>query len=147
MSDFATIKEIDDAARFSSQNIEIYEKQGIGRSVCALKDFVVDEIICSYGGRCFESDDAPESDYVLTLNKNLVIDGNPLFPESQGHIGNYINDANGPIRCGENNARFSVGRLKTPNGVKRVVWIKAQRPIVAKTDVLIPYGKNFWQSN
>jgi len=105
------------------------------------------QIVCTYGGRCFrDDDDVPQSNYLLGVKKGLVIDGNPLFPESSGHMGIYINDACGPIKTGDkNNVRFSLGWIQTSDGKKQVIWIRAKKHIAAGDELFLSYGSDFWK--
>ncbi len=146
---FASVDEIIASGKWQPNSVEVFSRNdAMGKSVCALKDFKTDEIVATYGGRFFEDDEnVPESDYLLSLKKGTVIDGNPSYPESAGHVGIFINDACGPINNGEtNNVYFSVGWIETNQGKKSVVWIKAKRKILLGEEFYLSYGKLFWKT-
>ncbi len=73
----------------------------------------------------------------------VAVDGNPSFEESKGHVGNFINDASGPIKDGsQNNVRFSLGYIQTKDGERRrVIWIRATKPI-KKGEIYLLFGMN-----
>lgn len=146
MSDFANIDEIRNSGKFSDDDVEVFlRNDGMGHSVRTKRNFKYNEIICSYGGRLTLKKDQPDTDFALVVSRLHVIDGNPEHAESQGHVGNFINDANGPIKCGQNNVVFSVGSIKTDQGRKKCVWIKAKQPLSCGTELFVSYGADYWK--
>mgnify|MGYP000210997584 CR=1 FL=1 len=145
MSSFASIEEIKKSLKFSDDGIEVFERSdGMGRSVRTKRNFKYNEILCSYGGKLISKEEQPDTDFALTISRSHVIDGSPQNKESHGHVGNFINDANGPIKCGQNNAVFSVGSIQTDEGRKKCIWIKSRHPIQSNTELFISYGAQYW---
>lgn len=74
--------------------------------------------------------------YIYFLKPNYVIDARN-FPKS---LGRYANDAKGLVRTKDtdNNARFE------PDGLR--VFLVAARDIQAGEEILVPYGKSYWNT-
>ena len=75
-----------------------------------------------------------ENGYIYYVNRNHVIDA-ASFKKS---LGRYANDARGIIKVKgvSNNAEYITQGLK--------VYIKATRDIAAGSEILVGYGKEYW---
>jgi len=72
--------------------------------------------------------------YVYYINRNHVIDATPY----KQYLGRYANDANGITRLKgiTNNCTYTIKDNK--------VFIKAIKNIVAGEEILVSYGKEYW---
>jgi uncharacterized protein len=72
--------------------------------------------------------------YVYYINRNRVIDAKPF----KQHLGRYANDANGiaKLKGVRNNSSYKVRNNK--------VFIKAIKHITAGEEILVSYGKGYW---
>jgi hypothetical protein len=138
--------------RVDLNGVEIFDRgDAMGKSVRTLRAFSRGEIVCSYGGReIVDWSQVHATDYAYQVSKNLIVDGNPKFPESNGHAGAFINDACGPIRSAGlvNNVYFSNGFVRAPDGGKlRAIWLRAKFNIPAGAELFLSYGQSYWQRN
>jgi len=74
--------------------------------------------------------------YIYYVSKNYVIDGQPFIKEKA----RYANDARGLTRIKgiTNNCRYTQ--------VKRKVFIEARKSITAGSEILVDYGKEYWDT-
>ena len=79
-------------------------------------------------------DDEAFNGYVFYINRNHVIDARP----NRTNPGRYANDANGifKIRGVANNAEYDIRNKK--------VYIRAIADINAGEEILVAYGKEYW---
>lgn len=141
-----TFEQILSTGKINVNDVQVFKRtDGMGKSVITKRKFKFNEIICTYGGKIMRKQDQANPDFALTIGKDLVVDGDPSLVESQGHVGNYINDAEGPIKCGVNNVIFCIGYIRLDDGTrKRCVWIKAKYAIEAGTELFVSYGRDYW---
>lgn len=143
----ASAADIAASGRLDPNGVEVFENpNGMGKSVRTTRVFEKDEIVCSYGGRKLQLGD--ETDYGFQMSTAIIVDGNPAFPESRGHVGIYINDATGPIKQpgAVNNVYFSVGNVRTPDrGTIPAIWLRAKKRLSANTELFVYYGKGYWR--
>ncbi len=146
MCSFATIDDILTSGKIDPSDVELFERtDGMGKSVKTKRPFKYNEIICSYGGKVMEIGDQPDTQFAFKVKSNVVVDGDPKHLESKGHVGNFINDATGPIKCGKNNVAFSIGYIKTAEGRKVCVWMKAKQFLPEGTELFVSYGRDYWK--
>lgn len=81
-------------------------------------------------------DDKEFNAYVFYITKHRVIDAKSVLKA----IARYANDAKGisQVKGMTNNAVYAVTKNK--------VYIKATRPIFAGEEILVSYGKEYWQA-
>jgi len=81
-------------------------------------------------------DDNGKNGYIYYINRNHVIDAKPFSKT----FGRYANDANGlkKLRLVKNNARYVIDNLR--------VYIEAVKDIPAGGEILVRYGKEYWDS-
>jgi len=79
-------------------------------------------------------DDNGKNGYIYYINRNHVIDAKPFSKT----FGRYANDANGlkKLRFVKNNARYVIDNLR--------VYIEAVKDIPAGGEILVRYGKEYW---
>ena len=79
-------------------------------------------------------DDNGKNGYIYYINRNHVIDAKPFSKT----FGRYANDANGlkKLRLVKNNARYVIDNLR--------VYIEAVKDIPAGGEILVRYGKEYW---
>ena len=79
-------------------------------------------------------DDNGKNGYIYYINRNHVINARPLTKT----FGRYANDAGGLKKIKElkNNARYVIDGLR--------VYIEATKDIVAGGEILVRYGKEYW---
>jgi len=72
--------------------------------------------------------------YVYYINRNRVVDAKPC----KQYLGRYANDANGiaKLKGVRNNSTYKVSNNK--------VFIKAIKKITAGEEILVSYGKEYW---
>ena len=111
--------------------------QGAGMGLYTTRDVSINSNICAYAGDILSLDELdrryPDDDgvYVLQLTKNTSIDAR----STQSCLGRYANSCdNSADAC---NVRFSKYR--------GVVSLKATKNISANTELLIKYGRDYWQ--
>ncbi|MER3499032.1 MAG: SET domain-containing protein-lysine N-methyltransferase [Chitinophagaceae bacterium] len=96
------------------------------------------ERIVEYKGRITSwkevSHDEGTNGYIFYVSKNLVLDAKPF----KKALARYANDANGLHRVPgiKNNATYEVD--------KGHVYIKATKNIQAGSEILVDYGKEYW---
>lgn len=132
------------ANRLPVHAVEVFDRgDALGAAVRALRPFRAGDVVCSFGGRVFPTDERHSSVYALQLNRKWILDGDPRWPESRGHVGALVNDAAGAVRCnnGQNNVRFSVSRL----GGRPAVLLRATRAINAGDELWVSYGRQYWR--
>ena len=78
--------------------------------------------------------DNGKNGYIYYINRNHVIDAKPLSRT----FGRYANDASGlkTLKSVKNNARYVVDNLR--------VYIEAVKDIPAGGEILVRYGKEYW---
>lgn len=143
----ATFAEVEASGRIDPSGVEVFDRgDEVGKSVRTTKSYRRDEIVCSYGGRLFPSSEPSDTLYAYLMNGKTVVDGDPRWPETQGHVGSFINDACGPVRndAVSNNVCFSNGFVLTSRGKVRAVWIKAKRDLPEGTELFLSYGRGYW---
>ncbi|HOV10483.1 MAG TPA: SET domain-containing protein [Bacteroidales bacterium] len=115
---------------------------GSGLGLWAAKDFKKGDVIVKYDGdkislkECERRNQNQEGygGYYLTLSKNRIIDAQyTLWAE-----GRYANDAAGLTRIKglRNNAKYQL--------IKREAFIVASRNIKAGEEILVSYGRSYW---
>ena len=79
-------------------------------------------------------DDSGKNGYIYYINRNHVINARPLTKT----FGRYANDAEGlkKIKETKNNARYVIDDLR--------VYIEATKDIEAGGEILVRYGKEYW---
>ncbi len=96
--------------------------------------------IVEYKGRVTTWDEVKEKEadnaYIMYVNRHHVINALPY----KKALARYANDAKGivKIRGLRNNAVYAT--------VKKKVYIKATRDIKAGEEILVDYGKSYWQT-
>jgi SET domain-containing protein len=111
---------------------------GAGKGLFTKKPIVKGSRIVEYKGIRTTwkevDDDNGKNGYIYYINRNLVIDAKPLTKT----LGRYANDANGlkKIKALTNNARYVVDESK--------VYIEAATDIPAGGEILVRYGKEYW---
>lgn len=124
-------------------------KPEIGRSVVAMCDMKMSEVVCSYGGqivnneqaeKLFQDENPQRSAYLFCLHSNCAIDGYPELPESVGHLGIFVNDPRG-IEGQFENLYWSVKRTGTESAR---ILLRARRNIKKGEELWISYGPNYW---
>lgn len=109
---------------------------GLGLFACA--DFKRGERITEYKGKIRLWKEAKQEDgingYLLRLNNRLVIDARPL----RSGFGRFANDAAGLSRAKgmRNNSQYLI--------YGRKCFIEATRAIARGEEILVPYGRAFW---
>ena len=80
--------------------------------------------------------DDGKNGYIYYINRNHVIDAKPL-PKA---LGRYANDASGlkKLKSIKNNARYVIDNLR--------VYIEATRDIPPGGEILVRYGKEYWDA-
>lgn len=152
--DYATFSDVVASGRMNADGVEVFDRgDSIGKSVRACRAFKRLDIVCSYGGKVYlygsDTDNSIESEYKYLMLKNVIVDGDPRFPESRGHAGSFINDARGKIKqnAQKNNVYFSNGTVVCADGQRRrIVWIRAAQPIEAGQELWLDYGRDYWTS-
>jgi SET domain-containing protein len=112
-----------------------------GRGLFTKKDIKKGEDVCEYKGEivtwaeCLKRNEKGHGGYVFFINKNYCIDAY-YTPEA---LGRYANDAKGHIRVAGivNNAVYETRGKK--------VYIVATRNIPKGGEVLVDYGKDYWE--
>jgi hypothetical protein len=115
-----------------------------GKGLYTSKDIAKDEIVCEYEGEkltwkeCLARNEAQKGKggyYFYINSKNCVDAQNTLWA-----IGRYANDAAGPSRVAgiRNNCKYDV--------VKGKPYIRATRNIKAGSEILVSYGKDYWDA-
>lgn len=145
----ATAEQVFASGRVDPAAVEVFQRtDGMGRSVRTRRPFKRGQVVCSYGGRVHRTTELTKSDYFFQLSNKYVVDGDPNLPESQGHVGNLVNDACGPIRVDgvTNNLYFSIGSIMQTNGEKiKTVLLKTKRALPeVGTELFISYGPSYW---
>ncbi len=81
-------------------------------------------------------DDNGTNGYIYYINRNYVINAKPLIKS----LGRYANDAKGlkKVKSIRNNARYIIDNLS--------VYIEATKDIPAGEEVLVRYGKEYWDT-
>jgi SET domain-containing protein len=111
---------------------------GAGKGLFTKKPIVKGSRIVEYKGIRTTwkevDDDNGKNGYIYYINRNLVINAKPLTKT----LGRYANDANGlkKIKALTNNARYVVDEFK--------VYIEAAKDIPAGGEILVRYGKEYW---
>lgn len=96
--------------------------------------------IIEYKGRVTTWSEVKEKEadnvYIMYVNRNHVINAQPY----RKALARYANDAKGvgKIKGLRNNAVYTT--------VKKRVYIKATRDIKAGEEILVDYGKSYWQT-
>lgn len=115
-----------------------------GKGLYTSKDIAKDEIVCEYEGEkltwkeCLARNEAQKGKggyYFYINSKNCVDAQHTLWA-----IGRYANDAAGPSRISgiRNNCKYDV--------VKGKPYIRATRNIKAGSEILVSYGKDYWDA-
>jgi hypothetical protein len=81
----------------------------------------------------------PRSQYNLKVSKGKFLDGK----STQTHVGRYINDPRGSGKRA--NARFGKQRRVYRANDRHVTPVFAQRAIKKGDEVLLSYGRGYWQ--
>ena len=111
---------------------------GAGKGLFTKKPIAKGTRIVEYKGKITTwkdvNDDNGKNGYIYYINRNHVIDAKPLSKT----LGRYANDANGlkKIKSVKNNARYVVDNLR--------VYIEAVKDISAGDEILVRYGKEYW---
>ena len=113
---------------------------GVGKGLFT-KDFIVKgQLIVEYKGTITTLKQVQENNevnpYVFLVNRSHVIDAK-AFPEN---VARYANDAEGITTypgC-VNNARFVI--------INKRVFLKAECDILPGAEILVPYGKDYWDT-
>ncbi|HRO48131.1 SET domain-containing protein [Agriterribacter sp.] len=96
--------------------------------------------IIEYKGRVTTWNEVKEKEadnvYIMYVNRNHVINAQPYSKA----LARYANDAKGvgKIKGLRNNAVYAT--------IKKRVYIKATRDIKAGEEILVDYGKSYWQT-
>ena len=147
----ATAHEIASTGRIFDK-VELFSRgDALGKGVRATDVIQKGEILASYGGRVVPkllvSQQKYKTAYALQLTKDFVIDGNPLLPETRGHLGPLINDAAGSVRqATNNNAKFSRGFIRANGEKLHTMWVKATKTIQKGEEIYVSYGRLYWKN-
>ena len=81
------------------------------------------------------NDENGTNGYIYYINRNHVIDAKPVVKQ----FGRYANDTNGfkKSRLLKNNARYAIEDFH--------VYIEAIEDIEAGSEILVRYGKEYWE--
>lgn len=155
---FASMAEILNTGLYDPRGVELFTRNDeLRRSVRALRDFETDQVVCTYSGRVVPDGvwaaDGYDRTYCLRYRDvtGWAMDGHPDFPETENHLGSFINDAEGPVRVdgASTNVRFDgsvVWFAHDPMHVKLVMWLRATRPIRAGEELWVAYGSGYWEA-
>ena len=111
---------------------------GAGKGLFTKKPIAKGTRIVEYKGKITTwkdvNDDNGKNGYIYYISRNHVIDAKPLSKT----LGRYANDANGlkKLKLVKNNARYVVDNLR--------VYIEAVKDIPAGGEILVRYGKEYW---
>lgn len=111
---------------------------GAGKGLFTKKTIAKGSRIVEYKGKITTwkevNDDNGKNGYIYYINRNHVIDAKPFSKT----FGRYANDANGlkKLKSIKNNARYVVDNFK--------VYIEAVKDIAAGSEILVRYGKEYW---
>lgn len=115
-----------------------------GKGLYTSKDIAKDEIVCEYEGEkltwkeCLARNEAQKGKggYYFYINSKNCVDAQ----QTLWAIGRYANDAAGPSRVPgiRNNCKYDV--------VKGKPYIRATRTIKAGSEILVSYGKDYWDA-
>ncbi|HNZ42142.1 MAG TPA: SET domain-containing protein [Bacteroidales bacterium] len=115
---------------------------GSGLGLWATKDFKKGDVIVKYDGDKISLKECERRNqnqdgyggYYLTLSKNRIIDAQYTL----WAMGRYANDAAGlnRIKGLRNNAKYQL--------IKREAFIVASRNIKAGEEILVSYGRSYW---
>ncbi|MBP8042064.1 MAG: SET domain-containing protein [Bacteroidales bacterium] len=115
---------------------------GSGLGLWATKDFKKGDVIVKYDGDKISLKECERRNqnqdgyggYYLTLSKNRIIDAQYTL----WAMGRYANDAAGLSRIKglRNNAKYQL--------IKREAFIVASRNIKAGEEILVSYGRSYW---
>ncbi|HPI31066.1 MAG TPA: SET domain-containing protein [Bacteroidales bacterium] len=115
---------------------------GSGLGLWATKDFKKGDVIVKYDGDKISLKECERRNqnqdgyggYYLTLSKNRIIDAQHTL----WAMGRYANDAAGlnRIKGLRNNAKYQL--------IKREAFIVASRNIKAGEEILVSYGRSYW---
>jgi SET domain-containing protein len=109
-----------------------------GKGLFTTVDVKKGTFIVEYKGRVTTWRDVQQSKgfngYMYYIDRNQVIDAKPF----KRHLGRYANDANGIVKLKgvRNNSTYKVRDNK--------VFIKAIKNITAGAEILVSYGKEYW---
>src|SRR5579863_3848177 len=112
--------------------------KGAGKGLFTTRDIPRETRIIEYKGKVsrWKEVDSQEglNGYIYYVNRNHVIDAWP----SRGAIARYANDARGIVRSVgiRNNCTYIIEGLK--------VYIQSLRHIPAGSEILVGYGKEYW---
>lgn len=115
-----------------------------GKGLFTDKDIKKDEIVCEYEGEkltwkeCLKRNEVQKGKgaYYFHINDKNCIDAQ----YTTWALGRYANDAAGPGRIAgvRNNSRYDV--------IKGKPYIRATRNIKAGSEILVSYGKEYWEA-
>jgi SET domain-containing protein len=112
--------------------------KGAGKGLFTIRDIPRGTKIVEYKGKVtnWKEVDSQEglNGYIYYVNRNHVIDARP----AREAIARYANDARGIVRTEgvNNNCTYIIEGLK--------VYIKSMRDIPAGSELLVGYGKEYW---
>jgi uncharacterized protein len=116
---------------------------GAGLGLFAKKDFEKDQIICEFGGELIDELEVNKrnkdkrGDYFVDMGDDLTLDS-----YESDCMAKYANDARGPRKVPglRNNSEIVV------YSDDYSVCIVATRPIKAGEEILVEYGKSYWNN-
>ncbi len=115
-----------------------------GKGLFTTKDIKKDDFVCEYEGErltwkeCLKRNENMEGKgaYFFFINSKNCIDAQYTLSA----MGRYANDAAGPGRVAglRNNCKYEV--------IKGKAYIRATRNIKAGSEILVSYGKDYWEA-
>lgn len=115
-----------------------------GKGLFTTRDIEKDAIVCEYEGEkltwkeCLKRNDEQKDKgaYFFYINSKNCVDAQYTV----WALGRYANDAAGPGRVAgvRNNSRYEV--------IKGKPYIRASRKIRAGSEILVSYGKEYWEA-
>ena len=113
---------------------------GAGKGLFTRMDIPRKTRIVEYSGSVSKwselGEDEVDNGYLYYINRNHVINARPFLKA----LGRYANDARGLTRIKgiRNNSRYVIDKKK--------VYIESLHPIAAGQEILVAYGKEYWQT-
>jgi len=139
-----------------SENVYISKSRikNAGNGIFAKRDFNAGDIICLYSPHIIVDKDSRKvvtldkemktwtdivdkyGTYLLNLEKNISVFGNPDFVRNQDYLGHMPND--------RGYSPFKIYNEKFNNGFFCFLYLIASKPIKKDTEVFISYGSDYW---
>lgn len=125
-------------------NEDLYIKKsqipGAGNGLYTAKDIKKGDLVVEYLGEritwaeCNARAEEDKEGYVFFINKNLCIDAY----HTKEHLARYANDALGLTRVAglRNNCCYTIKKNRA--------YVEAKMNIKAGSEILVPYGKEYW---